>query len=183
MVKRAALPLRPSVMSLQVVLRSSERTLKSPLAMRSVRSGNFSPPRDSVWIYVSFFFYLGESSLTLLSLVFGWVNPFLSGTHAAPVHHCIAQNTRVQLCSRARQQGESRQENGLNAHEQTHTHTLSQHHPAFWEIWCFSGVHPGASDCVAGVEVRRFSESAFCKGTGTLTFHFLQLWAELLAAV
>lgn len=145
MVKRAALPLRPSVMSLQVVLRSSERTLKSPLAMRSVRSGNFSPPRDSVWIYVSFFFYLGESSLTLLSLVFGWVNPFLSGTHAAPVHHCIAQNTRVQLCSRARQQGESRQENGLNAHEQTHTHTLSQHHPAFWEIWCFSGVHPGAS--------------------------------------
>ena len=107
------------------------------------------------------FFHLGELSLTLLSLVFGWVNPFLSGTHAAPVHHCIAQNARVQLCSRARQQGESRQEHGLDAHEQTHTHSQHHHH-ALWGIWCFSGVHPGAVGkldngevcCATGVEAR-----------------------------
>lgn len=58
-----------------------------------------------------------ESNLTLLPLVCGWVNPFLSRAHAAPVHHCVTQNIRVQLCSRARQQGESRQRELV-----THTH-------------------------------------------------------------
>ena len=136
------------------------------------------------------FFHLGELSLTLLSLVFGWVNPFLSGTHAAPVHHCIAQNARVQLCSRARQQGESRQEHGLDAHEQTHTHTRS----IIIMLYGGFGVSPASiPELLVNLITARsaalqelkpdLSESAFCTGTGTLTFHSLQLWAELLTAV
>lgn len=33
--------------------------------------------------------------------MWGWVNPFLFRTHAAPVQHCFTQNTGVQLCSEA----------------------------------------------------------------------------------
>lgn len=51
----------------------------------------------------------GELSLTQLFLMCGWVNPFLSGAHAAPVHHCFTQNTRVHLCSTAGRQYERKQ--------------------------------------------------------------------------
>lgn len=44
-------------------------------------------------------------SLTRLWLVRGRVNPLLSGTHAAPIHHGSTENARVQLCRTARSAG------------------------------------------------------------------------------
>ncbi len=110
-----------SVTSLQVFCwhhRQSPHILMSLPVILCLAAG-FSNPWYSVDLH--FLVYLGELSLTLLSLKCGWVNPFLSRAHAAPVHHCFTQNTRVQLCSRARQQGERRQEHGLCKHAQTHT--------------------------------------------------------------
>lgn len=88
-----------------------------------VCSSLFHPAIQSGFTFYFCFFYLGELSLTLLSLERGWVNPFLSRTHAAPVHHCSTQNTRVQLCSRTRQQGGRRQENELYTHTHMCKHT------------------------------------------------------------
>lgn len=76
---------------------------------------------NSVWIYWALFWGEGESSLTLLSLVRGWVNPLLSRTHAAPVQHRFAQNASVRFCSGARQWGRQQTRKAvIHTHVQTH---------------------------------------------------------------